>query len=291
MDNSSNTKILDGKAYAKQLRELMRIRVAAHVEAGGQSPGLAVVVVGDDAASQVYVRNKREACTAVGIHSELYALSSGIETDDVLEIIDQLNTRKRIHGILVQLPLPDHLDSQRILERIDDSKDVDGFHAINMGRLALRDPGIRPCTPRGIMALLHHHGLSTRGKHAVVVGASNIVGRPMALELLLDGATITVCHRFTNDLQHHVEQADILVSAVGKMGIVDANWIKPDCIVVDVAMNRTPDGVLCGDLDQKIVQQKASWYTPVPGGVGPMTVAMLLNNTMLSAGITLSELS
>ena len=289
--SSSMAQILDGKAYAGHLRESMRQQVEQHVKSGGQSPGLAVVVVGDNPASQVYVRNKRQACTAVGIHSELYALSNAIETADVLEIIDQLNARKRIHGILVQLPLPEHLDSQEILERIDYDKDVDGFHAINMGRLALRDPGIRPCTPRGIMALLHHHGVDTQGKHAVVVGASNIVGRPMALELLLDGATVTVCHRFTNELAKFVEQADILVSAVGKLGIVDANWIKPGCVVVDVAMNRSENGELCGDLQQSRVQELASWYTPVPGGVGPMTVAMLLYNTMLSADISLAELT
>jgi len=281
----SNPGILDGKALSLKIRQSIKAQINEHIQQGGQQPGLAVVLVGENTASKVYVRNKHQACHDTGIYSRQLELAENSTTETLLDTVDTLNADDSIHGILVQLPLPAHLDSQKILERIDASKDVDGFNAMNMGRLVLRDPGIRPCTPRGVMALLHHHGVDTKGKHAVVVGASNIVGRPMALELLLDGATVTICHRFSEDLQTHVERAEILVSAVGKRHIVDANWLQSGCIVVDVAMNRSSAGVLCGDLDAEIVQQKASWYTPVPGGVGPMTVAMLLQNTVEAAGL------
>mgnify|MGYP005844523641 CR=1 FL=1 len=280
---------LDGLALSQKLRDDIGAAIQQHLAAGGQVPGLAVLLVGSDAASAVYVRNKGKACAQTGIHSRIVRLPAGISTDALLAEVDRLNADDSIHGILVQLPLPLHICTQTVLERIAVNKDVDGFNAMNMGRLALRDPGIRPCTPRGVMALLHHHGISTRGLHAVVVGASNIVGRPMALELLLDGATITVCHRFTRDLEQYVRQADLLVSAVGKTGIVDANWLQEGAVVVDIAMNRTADDSLCGDLDAAIVRQKASWYTPVPGGVGPMTVTMLLLNTLQSAGIDLQD--
>lgn len=282
---NNKAKILDGKALSLIIRERIKQQINAHLEQGGQRPGLAVVLVGNNPASKVYVRNKHQACVATGIYSQQIELPADTSTEDLLQTVEQLNADDSIHGVLVQLPLPESVDSQQVLEHIKASKDVDGFNAMNMGRLVLRDLGIRPCTPRGVMALLHHHGIDTKGKHAVVVGASNIVGRPMALELLLDGATVTVCHRFTQGLQQHVEQAEILVAAVGKRGIIDANWIPDNCIVVDVAMNRSKDGVLCGDLDADIVQRKASWYTPVPGGVGPMTVAMLLQNTVEAAGL------
>ncbi len=277
--------ILDGKALSLMIRQRIKKQITNYIAQGGQQPGLAVVLVGDNPASKVYVRNKHQACADTGIYSRQIELPASTTTAELIDTVDELNADDSIHGILVQLPLPERVDSQQVLERIDVNKDVDGFNAMNMGRLVLRDPGIRPCTPRGVMALLHHHGIDTKGKHAVVVGASNIVGRPMALELLLDGATVTICHRFTQGLQAHVQRAEVLVTAVGNRHVVDANWIQPGCIVVDVAMNRSSEGVLCGDLDAEIVQQKASWFTPIPGGVGPMTVAMLLQNTVEAAGL------
>jgi len=279
---------LDGKALSGNMRAGMRAAIQAYVAAGNSAPGLAVLLVGDEPASAVYVRNKQRACEQTGMHSSIVRLPDDVTTAALLAAIDRLNADNNIHGILVQLPLPEHINTQTVLEHVAATKDVDGFNAMNMGRLVLRDTGIRPCTPRGVMALLHHHGISTRGMHAVVVGASNIVGRPMALELLLDGATVTVCHRFTRNLEQHVRQAELLVSAVGKTGIVDANWLQQGAVVVDIAMNRAGDGSLCGDLDATVVRQKASWYTPIPGGVGPMTVTMLLLNTMQAAGIDLS---
>ena len=278
---------LDGKALSDRMRAGMRAVIDNYVAAGNSAPGLAVVLVGDDPASAVYVRNKQRACEQTGINSSIVRLPANVAISVLLTEIDRLNAADDIHGILVQLPLPEHINTQTVLEHVAATKDVDGFNAMNMGRLVLRDPGIRPCTPHGVMALLHHHGISTRGMHAVVVGASNIVGRPMALELLLDGATVTVCHRFTRNLEQHVRQAELLVSAVGKTGIVDANWLQQGAVVVDIAMNRAADGSLCGDLDAAVVRQKASWYTPIPGGVGPMTVTMLLMNTMQAAGIEL----
>lgn len=286
-----NAQKLDGLALSATMRDDIRAAIAQHVTNGGQAPGLAVLLVGSDPASAVYVRNKSKACEHTGIRSHIVRLPATISSADLVAEVDRLNADASIHGILVQLPLPAHISTQTVLERIAVAKDVDGFNAMNIGRLVLRDPGIRPCTPRGVMALLHHHGISTRGLHAVVVGASNIVGRPMALELLLDGATVTICHRFTRELEQHVRQADLLVSAVGRTGIVDAGWLRDGAVVVDIAMNRAPDGSLCGDLDAAVVQQKASWYTPVPGGVGPMTVTMLLLNAMQAAGISLPAAS
>jgi len=282
---------LDGLALSGKLRDEIRGAIQEHVAAGGQVPGLAVLLVGSDPASAVYVRNKSKACEHTGIHSRIERLPATISTAELVAAVDRLNADDNIHGILVQLPLPPHVHTQTVLERIAVAKDVDGFNAMNIGRLVLRDPGIRPCTPRGVMALLHAHDISTRGLHAVVVGASNIVGRPMALELLLDGATVTICHRFTRNLQQHVAQADVLVSAVGRTGVVDADWLREGAIVVDIAMNRAADGSLCGDLDATVVRERASWYTPVPGGVGPMTVTMLLLNTMQAAGISLPAAS
>jgi len=271
---------IDGNAVSKQLKENVAQQIAKRVEAGKRAPGLAVILVGSDAASQVYVGKKRQACEAIGIKSVAHDLPSETDEQTLLSLIDDLNGDDSVDGILVQLPLPDHLDSTKVLERIDPSKDVDGFHPYNVGRLAQRIPTLRSCTPAGIMTLFKHYDINVKGKHAVIVGASNIVGRPMCMELLLAGATTTVCHRFTQDLKHHVEQADVLIVAVGKPGIVDANWIKKDAIVIDVAINRLESGKLVGDLDFDVAAEKASFITPVPGGVGPMTVATLMENTL-----------
>ena len=273
---------IDGNAVSKQLKENVAQQIAKRVEAGKRAPGLAVILVGSDAASQVYVGKKRQACEAIGIKSVAHDLPSETDEQTLLSLINDLNGDDSVDGILVQLPLPDHLDSTKVLERIDPSKDVDGFHPYNVGRLAQRIPTLRSCTPAGIMTLFKHYDINVKGKHAVIVGASNIVGRPMCMELLLAGATTTVCHRFTQDLKHHVEQADVLIVAVGKPGIVDANWIKKDAIVIDVAINRLESGKLVGDLDFDVAAEKASFITPVPGGVGPMTVATLMENTLFA---------
>ena len=226
------------------------------------------------------MRNKRKACAEAGIHSLAHDLPQSASEQDLLKLIDDLNRDERVDGILVQLPLPEQIRQTAIIERIDPAKDADGFHPFNIGRLTQRIPLIRPCTPWGIVKLLEHAGIEARGKHAVVVGASNVVGRPMALELLLMGATTTVCHRFTSDLQTHVSRADILVVAVGKPGMIPGDWIKEGAVVVDVGMNRLDTGKLVGDVDFENARDRASWITPVPGGVGPMTVAMLMSNTL-----------
>lgn len=246
-------------------------------------PGLAVILVGDNAASQVYVRNKRNTCQETGIESFSHDLPADCSEDRLRGLIAELNADARVDGILVQLPLPDHIDTESVLETILPGKDVDGFHPYNVGRLALRLPVLRPCTPRGIMTLLQRSALTVKGKHAVIVGASNIVGRPMAMELLLAGATVTVCHRFTQDLPSYVKQADLLVAAVGKPGLIKGDWIKPGAVVVDVGINRTTDGKLVGDVEFDVAAERAGWITPVPGGVGPMTVATLLLNTLEAA--------
>lgn len=271
---------IDGNTVSATLRDQVAEKISQRLALGKRPPGLAVILVGSDAASQVYVGKKRQACESIGIHSVAHDLPSDTDQQTLLDLIDQLNKDKTVDGILVQLPLPAHLDSTLLLERIDPSKDVDGFHPYNVGRLVQRMPTLRSCTPAGIMTLFKHYNLNVKGKHAVIVGASNIVGRPMAMELLLAGSTITVCHRFTQDLKHHVEQADILVVAVGKRGIVDSNWIKPGAVVIDVAINRLENGKLAGDLDFDIAAERASFITPVPGGVGPMTVATLMENTL-----------
>jgi len=276
--------LLDGKAIADTIVQQIQAAVAERVAQGQAAPGLAVVLVGDDPASQVYVRNKQRACAKAGLQSELIQLAADIAQADLLEVIDQLNARRDVQGILVQLPLPSPLDAQQITERILPSKDVDGFHPYNMGRLALRMPQLRPCTPKGVMTLLQHTGETLRGKDVVIVGASNIVGRPMCLEFLLAGCTPTVCHRHTARLADKVRVADILVVAVGIPRFIPGDWIKPGAIVIDVGINRLPDGSLCGDVDEQAAQQKAAWITPVPGGVGPMTVATLLQNTLQAAG-------
>lgn len=276
-------KIIDGKAIASGIREQVRIAVVDRVKAGHQKPGLAVVLVGENPASQVYVRKKREACIEAGFFSKEYDLADTTSQQDLLELIQKLNADREIDGILVQLPLPSHIDTTTIIEAINPDKDVDGFHPYNIGRLTQRIPKLRPCTPYGIIYLLDSIGETYKGRHAVVVGASNIVGRPMSMELILAGATVTICHRFTDDLAEHVARADILIVAVGKIGIVKGEWVKPGATVIDVGINRKPDGKLTGDVDFDSAAKKAAWITPVPGGVGPMTVAMLLRNTLEAA--------
>lgn len=276
-------KILDGKATAAAIQQEIREQVAKRIAQGKRAPGLAVILIGANPASQIYVDKKRQACEHVGFISESYDLKANTDQQTLLNLIDQLNQAKHIDGILVQLPLPPQIDTNTILERIHPDKDVDGFHPYNLGRLAQRRPFLRSCTPYGIITLLERYQLSLTGIDATIVGASNIVGRPMGLELLLNGATVTTCHRFTKDLAMHIRHAELLIVAVGKYGVVDPAWIKPGAIVVDVGMNRHDDGHLTGDLDFATVEKIASWITPVPGGVGPMTVTMLLKNTLYSA--------
>ena len=272
--------LIDGRQLAEQVKGDVRRAIAATIASGAQRPGLAVVKVGDDPASAIYVRNKRRACEEVGIVSLAYDLPAATAEAELLELIGELNADPRVDGILVQLPLPDHISRSRVLERIDPAKDVDGFHPYNIGRLAQRIPLMRPCTPFGVIRLLERIGAPFKGQNAVVVGASNIVGRPMALELLLTGATATVCHRFTADLREHVSRADILIVAAGKPGLIPGAWVRPGSTVIDVGMNRTADGHLVGDVEFAVARERAAWITPVPGGVGPMTVAMLMHNTL-----------
>lgn len=275
--------IIDGKAIAADVRDQVRLAVEHRIRNGQRPPGLAVILVGVDPASQVYVRKKREACDEAGILSKSYDLDEKTDQQTLLNLIEELNDDATIDGILVQLPLPAHIDSTLVLEAIHPDKDVDGFHPYNIGRLAQRIPTLRPCTPHGVIHLLETIGETFKGHHAVIVGASNIVGRPMNLELLLSGATVTVTHRFTKDLASHVKDADILVVAVGKPGIVKGEWVKPGSTVIDVGINRLPNGKLTGDVDFEAAANRAAWITPVPGGVGPMTVAMLLRNTLQAA--------
>ena len=278
-----NARILDGKRIAQELLDRIAKRVTERKAQGHDEPGLAVVLVGDDAASSVYVRNKRKACHQVGFRSFDYDLPPMTTQAELFALIDRLNADPAVHGILVQSPLPDHIDEDALVDRIDPNKDVDGFQAVNVGRLALRRFGLRPCTPKGVITLLGHTDRPVRGQHAVVVGVSNHVGRPLVLELLIAGCTTTCCHRFTRDLESFVRQADILVVAVGKPDLVKGDWIKPGAVVVDVGINRLDDGRLVGDVDFAVASQRASWITPVPGGVGPMTVATLMENTLEAA--------
>ncbi|HEY9150510.1 MAG: bifunctional methylenetetrahydrofolate dehydrogenase/methenyltetrahydrofolate cyclohydrolase FolD [Gammaproteobacteria bacterium] len=275
--------LIDGKAIAASLRKDIATRVQERRARGKRPPGLAVLLVGNSAASEIYVRNKRRACEEVGFLSRSYDLDTNTTERELLDLIDNLNLDEEIDGILVQLPLPEHIDPETVLERIRADKDVDGFHPYNVGRLALRMPLLRPCTPYGVMTLLKHTGESFYGREAVVVGASNIVGRPMTLELLLAGCTVTTCHRFTRNLHEHVARADILVAATGKPGLIQGEWIKPGATVIDVGINRLEDGSITGDLDFATARERAGWITPVPGGVGPMTVATLLENTLYAA--------
>ena len=278
-----SARILDGKRIAQELLERVAKRVAERSAQGHAAPGLAVVLVGDNAASSVYVRNKRRACLQVGFHSFDHDLPAQTSQQELFALIDRLNADPRVHGILVQSPLPAHIDEDALVDRIAPGKDVDGFQAINVGRLALRRFGLRPCTPKGVMTLLGHTDRPVRGQHAVVVGVSNHVGRPLVLELMIAGCTVTCCHRFTRDLESFVRQADILVVAVGRPGLVIGEWIKPGAVVIDVGINRLDDGRLVGDVQFAAAAERASWITPVPGGVGPMTVATLIENTLEAA--------
>jgi methylenetetrahydrofolate dehydrogenase (NADP+) / methenyltetrahydrofolate cyclohydrolase len=282
---NARARILDGRAVADRLIANVADAVDTHVAEGGRAPGLAVILVGDDPASQVYVNNKIRACDRAGIVSTTHRLAHGVGRGELLALIDALNRDDSVDGILVQLPLPGHLDERMVTRRISPDKDVDGFHPVNMGQLAVRDPGLRPCTPRGIMTLLAAHGIDAKGMNSLVVGASNIVGRPLALELLLAGATVTIAHRFTRDLAEHVQRAELLCVAVGKPGLIDPGWVAEGAIVVDIGITRGTDGKLHGDVDFDAVSARADWITPVPGGVGPMTVATLLQNTAEAAGL------
>jgi methylenetetrahydrofolate dehydrogenase (NADP+)/methenyltetrahydrofolate cyclohydrolase len=272
--------IIDGKGIAEQIKTRVRVETDALAAAGRRRPGLAVVMVGDSAASQVYVRNKRRSCEQAGIFSSAHDLPASTSEAELLSLIALLNADSAIDGILVQLPLPGQIRSRAVIEAIDPAKDVDGFHPYNLGRLAQREPLLRPCTPYGVMVMLGQLGVKLAGLDGVVVGASNIVGRPMALELLLAGVTTTVCHSRTRDLAAQVGRADLVVAAVGQPGMVHGEWIKPGAIVIDVGINRLPDGKLAGDVGYAAAAERAGWITPVPGGVGPMTVAMLMQNTL-----------
>jgi len=276
-------KLIDGKAIAAEVRQNVKQRVNYRLANGQRPPGLAVVLVGSDAASQVYVNSKRKFCAEVGFVSKSFDLPANASQQELLDIIDQLNNDPEIDGILVQLPLPNHIDTEVVIEHIHPDKDVDGFHPYNIGLLAQRIPKLRPCTPFGVMTLLEHTGEDIRGMEAVIVGASNIVGRPMGLELLLAGCTVTTCHRFTKNLEEHVRRADLVVVAVGKPNFIPGDWIKPGAIIIDVGINRLDSGKLVGDVEFDKASNNAGWITPVPGGVGPMTIATLLQNTLYVA--------
>ncbi|SFK32603.1 bifunctional methylenetetrahydrofolate dehydrogenase/methenyltetrahydrofolate cyclohydrolase FolD [Methylophaga sulfidovorans] len=278
-----SAKIIDGKAVAADLKQQLKLATTERLAEGKRRPGLAVVLIGANPASQVYVGSKRKSCEEIGFKSEAYDLPETTTEQELLSLIDKLNQDDDIDGILVQLPLPQHISAETVIERIAPHKDVDGFHPYNIGRLAQRNPQLRPCTPKGVITLLRTTGVDLKGLEAVVVGASNIVGRPMALELLLAGCTTTVCHRWTNNLEEQVRRADLLVVAVGKPGFIPGEWIKQGAIVIDVGINRLENGKLTGDVEFEKAKEKASWITPVPGGVGPMTVATLLENTLFAA--------
>ena len=277
--------LIDGKKISQQRIEAVAQAVKARQEKGLHTPCLAVVLVGDDPASAVYVRNKKLTCQKSGIESRSYELPSETTQNDLLKLVDELNGDPAVDGILVQLPLPAHIDSQAVLERIEPHKDVDGFHPYNVGRLVVKMPLMRPCTPKGVMTLLEAYGIDPKGKKAVVVGASNIVGRPQALELLLSRATVTICHSATQNLADEVAAADILVVGVGIPNFVKGEWVKPGAVVIDVGINRLDDGSLCGDVEFDVAKERASMITPVPGGVGPMTIATLLENTVYATSL------
>jgi methylenetetrahydrofolate dehydrogenase (NADP+)/methenyltetrahydrofolate cyclohydrolase len=285
-NNRPMANIIDGKVISQQVRDQLRERVNSRLAAGKSAPGLAVILIGEDPASQVYVRNKENACKEIGIISTSHRMTPDISEEALLELIRELNDDDNIHGILVQAPLPEHIDFEKVIETIVPHKDVDGFHPYNIGRLTVRMPTLRSCTPFGVMKLLESTGETIKGKNAVVVGASNHVGRPVALELLLAGVTVTTCHRFTQDLAEHVGRADIVVAAAGKHGLVKGEWIKEGAIVVDIGIHRMESGKLEGDVDFAEAEKRASWITPVPGGVGPMTVAMLMYNTLEAADLS-----
>ena len=275
--------ILDGKAVANERLLKLADKVAERRKQGLRPPCLAVLLIGSDPASVVYVHNKKIACKKTNFDSRSYELPASTTEEELLQLIDELNTAPTVDGILVQLPLPAHINSQSVIERIQPDKDVDGLHPYNIGRLAMKMPLMRPCTPKGVMTLLETYGVELRGKKVVIVGASNIVGRPQALEMLLAGATVTVCHRFTVNLEHEVSKADVVVVGTGKARLIQGSWIKLGAVVVDVGINRLADGKLCGDVDFETAKERASMITPVPGGVGPMTIAILLENTYYAA--------
>jgi methylenetetrahydrofolate dehydrogenase (NADP+)/methenyltetrahydrofolate cyclohydrolase len=273
-------RLLDGKAIAQALRDNIKIQVEALKAAGRRPPGLAVVIVGQDPASQIYVRNKHVATEASGMHSVVKVMPETATQAEVMAVVQALNADPAIDGILVQLPVPKHIDSKAVIDAIDVAKDVDGFNPVNIGLLAQRTPRLRPCTPYGCMKMLEHAGIDPKGMDAVVIGQSNIVGRPAALELLMRGATVTICHSQTKDLIGHIQRADLIVAGIGKPEFVKGKWIKPGAIVLDVGINRLPSGKVVGDVEFETAKERASWITPVPGGVGPMTIAMLIQNTL-----------
>lgn len=274
--------ILDGRAIAAEIRQQLRQTLLSHPKKKSSTPGLAVILVGHNLASEMYVKNKQQACTEVGIFSECHRLPEDVSQSTLEALINALNVDSKIHGILLQLPLPAHLSVDPLLEKIDPKKDIDGFHPYNLGRLAQKRPLLRPCTPYGVITLLKTIGEPLKGKHAVVVGASNIVGKPMALELLLEQCTVTICHSATRNLGEHVKIADILISATGRHGIIKSEWIKSGAIVIDIGFSRLNNNKITGDINFESAKLRASWITPVPGGVGPMTIATLLQNTMLA---------
>lgn len=280
MPIKTSAQIIDGRAIAQQVRSEVAEKVKQRLQVGKRAPGLAVILVGDDPASQIYVGSKSRACAEVGFISHSFMLPSATTDQELLALVDQLNADSTVDGILVQLPLPAHIDKTTVLERIRPDKDVDGFHPYNIGRLCQRTPTLRPCTPYGIINMLRRSGIKLMGLDAVVVGASNIVGRPMSLELLLAGCTTTVTHSKTMNLEAHVRRADLIVAGLGKAEFIKGDWIKPGAIVVDVGINRLESGKLVGDVEFSLAVERASWITPVPGGVGPMTVATLMQNTL-----------
>ncbi len=274
--------IIDGKAIAEALLSTIKTRINNRIKANKRTPGLAVILVGGDPASSIYVRNKRLACEKVGIASTAYDLPASTTESELLTLIDRLNADNSIDGILIQLPLPTHINDEHIVERVSPAKDVDGFHPYNIGRLAVRQPTLRSCTPFGVIKMLQAINIDLMGLDAVVVGVSNHVGRPMALELLLAGCTVTSCHRHTKDLSKLIKGADLVIAAAGKPGLVKGEWIKPGSIVIDIGINRLADGSLAGDVEFEVAKTRAGFITPVPGGVGPMTVATLMENTLLA---------
>lgn len=277
-----SAQIIDGKAIANSMLDKLQARIAARTAQGQRAPTLAVILIGADPASAIYVRNKRLACEKVGIRSLAYNLPASTTQDELMALIGQLNIDDEVDGILVQSPLPEQIQDELVIERINPAKDVDGFHPYNIGKLAVRQPTLRSCTPYGVIKLLHAIDIDPCGMNAVVVGVSNHVGRPMILELLLAGCTVTGCHRHTKDLAAAVANADLVVAAAGKSGLIQGGWIKPGAIVIDIGITRLPDGSLSGDVEFAVARERASWITPVPGGVGPMTVATLMENTLLA---------
>lgn len=277
-------KIIDGKAIAEQIKQEVTAGVQARLNKGLRAPGLAVIIVGENPASKIYVSSKRKTCIEVGMISKEFNLASTTTEQELLALIDQLNNDSTIDGILVQLPLPPHIDSNLVLERIKPDKDVDGFHPYNQGLLAVGRPALRPCTPKGMMTMLQRSDIPPlKGMEAVIIGASNIVGKPMALELLIEFCTVTVCHIYTKDITHHIKNADLVIAAAGVPNLIKGSWIKEGAIVIDVGINRLPDGKIVGDVEFEIAKERAGWISPVPGGVGPMTVATLIENALYAA--------